>query len=175
MAILSDPQMLQQQQQSQATQATQAAQKGFKSDVKPSVQFADVLKNTQQNGSNATVKMLANNPVGGSEVIKSAMTSGGKGKLVTSGTATSGSSTSTTSGTTASATSSTGSTATSAGTSSQSLMDQSTQLMEMNQDFNLQYLNLQENMQAESRQYTAMSNVSKTKSDTAKNSLSNVK
>ena len=47
--------------------------------------------------------------------------------------------------------------------------------MEMNQDFNMQYLNLQESMQAESRQYTAMSNVSKTKTDTAKNSLSNVK
>ena len=45
----------------------------------------------------------------------------------------------------------------------------------MNQDFNMGYLNLQNNMQAESRQYTALSNVSKTKSDTAKNSLSNVK
>jgi hypothetical protein len=48
-------------------------------------------------------------------------------------------------------------------------------MQEMNQEFNLQYLNLQQSVQADSRQFTALSNVSKTKSDTAKNSLSNVK
>ena len=49
------------------------------------------------------------------------------------------------------------------------------QMQEMNQTFNLQYLQLQENMQAENREFTAISNVIKTKSDTAKNSLSNLK
>ena len=49
------------------------------------------------------------------------------------------------------------------------------QMQEMNQTFNLQYLQLQEKMQAENRQFTALSNVMKTKQDTAKNSLSNLK
>ena len=49
------------------------------------------------------------------------------------------------------------------------------QMQEMNQQFNLQYLQLQEGMQAENRQFTALSNVMKTKNDTAKNSLSNLK
>lgn len=61
------------------------------------------------------------------------------------------------------------------GDASSQLMMATQQMQEMNQNFNLQYLQLQENMQQESRQFTAMSNVIKTKSDTAKNSLSNLK
>jgi hypothetical protein len=41
--------------------------------------------------------------------------------------------------------------------------------------FNLQYLQLQSQMQNESRAYTALSNLMKTKHDTVKNSISNVR
>ena len=61
------------------------------------------------------------------------------------------------------------------GSSSAQLLMATQQMQEMNQQFNLQYLQLQENMQAENRQFTALSNVMKTKNDTAKNSLSNLK
>lgn len=61
------------------------------------------------------------------------------------------------------------------GDASSQLMMATQQMQEMNQNFNLQYLQLQEKMQSESREFTAMSNVIKTKSDTAKNSLSNLK
>jgi hypothetical protein len=49
------------------------------------------------------------------------------------------------------------------------------EMMEMNQSFNMQYLMLQSAMQDESRRYTMLSNVMKTKHDTAKNSISNVR
>jgi hypothetical protein len=61
------------------------------------------------------------------------------------------------------------------GDASSQLMMATQQMQEMNQNFNLQYLQLQEHMQQDSREFTAMSNVIKTKSDTAKNSLSNLK
>jgi hypothetical protein len=57
----------------------------------------------------------------------------------------------------------------------QNLLSQQKQLMEMNQSFNMQYLALQENMQNESRQFTMISNIMKTKHDTAKNSISNLR
>jgi hypothetical protein len=41
--------------------------------------------------------------------------------------------------------------------------------------FNLQYLQLQQAMQNENRQYTAVSNIMKTKHDTVKNSISNIR
>ena len=41
--------------------------------------------------------------------------------------------------------------------------------------FNLQYLQLQSQMQQENRAYTAVSNIMKTKHDTAKNSISNIR
>jgi hypothetical protein len=41
--------------------------------------------------------------------------------------------------------------------------------------FTLQYLQLQSQMQAENRSYTAVSNIMKTKHDTVKNSISNVR
>ncbi len=49
------------------------------------------------------------------------------------------------------------------------------QLMEMNQSFNMQYLGLQQQMQDESRRFTLLSNIMKTKHDTAKNSISNLR
>lgn len=61
------------------------------------------------------------------------------------------------------------------GDASAQMMMATQEMQEMNQTFNLQYLQLQENMQAENRQYSAVSNVMKTKQDTAKNSLSNLK
>ena len=52
------------------------------------------------------------------------------------------------------------------------LMDE---LGESAMSFNLQYLQLQSQMQQESRAYTAVSNIMKTKHDTAKNSISNIR
>ncbi len=41
--------------------------------------------------------------------------------------------------------------------------------------FNLQYLQLQDQMQNENRQYSAVSNIMKTKHDTAKNAIRNIR
>ena len=49
------------------------------------------------------------------------------------------------------------------------------QMQEMQISFNLQYLQLQSQMQQDSRSYTAVSNIMKTKHDTVKNSISNVR
>ena len=46
---------------------------------------------------------------------------------------------------------------------------------EAQMSFNLQYLQLQSQMQSENRSYTAVSNIMKTKHDTVKNSISNVR
>ena len=56
-----------------------------------------------------------------------------------------------------------------------SVMEMTRELQELNQTFNLQYLNLQQNMQSENRQFTTLSNVMKTKHDTAKNAINNVR
>jgi hypothetical protein len=48
-------------------------------------------------------------------------------------------------------------------------------MQEMNQSFNMQYLGLQQQMQDESRRFTLVSNIMKTKHDTAKNSISNLR
>ncbi|HKY59508.1 MAG TPA: hypothetical protein VJP59_00720 [Gemmatimonadota bacterium] len=48
-------------------------------------------------------------------------------------------------------------------------------LQEMNMSFNLQYLQLQQKMQAETRRFTMLSNIMKTKHDTAKNSIQNIR
>jgi hypothetical protein len=45
----------------------------------------------------------------------------------------------------------------------------------MQLSFNQQYLTLQTQMQRENRQYSAISNIMKTKHDTVKNSISNVR
>ncbi len=49
------------------------------------------------------------------------------------------------------------------------------QMQETQMSFNLQYLQLQSQMQHENRAYTAISNIMKTKHDTVKNSISNVR
>ncbi len=48
-------------------------------------------------------------------------------------------------------------------------------MQETQPSFNLQYLELQSQMQNESRSYTAVSNIMKTKHDTVKNSISNIR
>jgi len=50
-----------------------------------------------------------------------------------------------------------------------------TAMQETQMSFNLQYLQLQSQMQNENRQYTAISNIMKTKHDTVKNSISNIR
>jgi hypothetical protein len=52
---------------------------------------------------------------------------------------------------------------------------QGKQLEETQMSFNMQYLGLQSEMQHENRSYTAVSNIMKTKHDTVKNSISNVR
>jgi hypothetical protein len=49
------------------------------------------------------------------------------------------------------------------------------QLEEMNRSFNMQYLGLQQEMQAENRAFTMLSNIMKTRHDTAKNVINNVR
>jgi hypothetical protein len=49
------------------------------------------------------------------------------------------------------------------------------EMQEMQMSFNLQYLQLQSQMQNENRAYTTVSNIMKTKHDTVKNSISNVR
>lgn len=49
------------------------------------------------------------------------------------------------------------------------------QMAETQMSFNLQYLQLQNQMQNENRQFTMVSNVMKTKHDTVKNSISNIR
>ena len=62
-----------------------------------------------------------------------------------------------------------------AGGSEGAIMMQATkEMQEMNQQFNLQYLQLQQNMQNENRKFSALSNVMKTKHDTAKSMIQNV-
>ena len=59
--------------------------------------------------------------------------------------------------------------------SQQDLLNQTKGMQEMMASFNLQYLQLQERMQAENRSFSTVSNVMKTKHDTAKSSISNVR
>lgn len=49
------------------------------------------------------------------------------------------------------------------------------QMQETQMNFSLQYLQLQSQMQNENRSYTAISNIMRTKHDTVKNSISNVR
>ena len=61
------------------------------------------------------------------------------------------------------------------GISQAELMQATKNLQETQMSFNLQYLQLQNSMQNENRQFTMVSNVMKTKHDTAKNIISNIK
>lgn len=55
------------------------------------------------------------------------------------------------------------------------LMTEQASLQEMQMSFNMQYLQLQEQMQNESRRFSLLSNIMKTKHDTVRNSISNVR
>ncbi len=55
------------------------------------------------------------------------------------------------------------------------MMGQMRQMQELNMSFNMQYLGLQQKMQADNRQFTTLSNIMKTKHDTAKNAINNVR
>jgi len=48
-------------------------------------------------------------------------------------------------------------------------------MLEMSQSFNIQYLDLQQQMQDENRRFTLVSNIMKTKHDTSKSAISNVR
>jgi len=61
------------------------------------------------------------------------------------------------------------------GDSQSRLMQATQQMQETQMSFNLQYLQLQNQMQNENRQYTAVSNILKTKHDTLKNSIRNIR
>ncbi len=54
------------------------------------------------------------------------------------------------------------------------LVDATRALQQQAQSFNLQFLQLQESMQRESREYTALSNVMKARHDTAKSVIGNI-
>ncbi len=62
-----------------------------------------------------------------------------------------------------------------AGNSQDQLLNATKRMQETQMSFNLQYLQLQSQMQHENRSYTAVSNIMKTKHDTAKNSILNVR
>jgi len=49
------------------------------------------------------------------------------------------------------------------------------EVLKMQQSFNLQYLQLQQDMQQQNRQFTLVSNIMKVKHDTAKNAINNVR
>ena len=59
--------------------------------------------------------------------------------------------------------------------SQEQLLKATKQMQETQMSFNLQYLQLQSQMQQENRSYTAVSNIMKTKHDTVKNSISNIR
>ncbi len=59
--------------------------------------------------------------------------------------------------------------------SNDALLAATKQMQETQMSFNLQFLQLQSQMQQENRSYTAVSNIMKTKHDTVKNSISNVR
>jgi hypothetical protein len=61
------------------------------------------------------------------------------------------------------------------GVSTVQLMQAIQQMQETQMSFNLQYLQLQSQMQNDNRQFTAVSNIMKTKHDTVKNTISNIR
>ncbi len=68
-----------------------------------------------------------------------------------------------------------GSVAAAAGSGSEGdILEATRALQQESQTFNLQYLQLQENMQRESREFTALSNVMKVKHDSAKSAINNI-
>ena len=65
--------------------------------------------------------------------------------------------------------------ASTAGGGQSEMLEATKNMQETQMSFNLQYLEIQNQMQNENRQFTAVSNIMKTKHDTVKNSISNVR
>jgi septal ring factor EnvC (AmiA/AmiB activator) len=65
--------------------------------------------------------------------------------------------------------------ATRSSTTREQLIEAARQLQETQLSFNRQYLQLQNQMQNENRQFTMVSDIMKTKHDTAKNAISNIR
>jgi hypothetical protein len=63
---------------------------------------------------------------------------------------------------------------TSAGSTEGDVLEATRTLQQEARTFNLQYLQLQENMQRESREFTALSNVMKVRHDSAKSAIANI-
>lgn len=63
---------------------------------------------------------------------------------------------------------------TTAGSSQAQLMAATQGMQEMQMSFNMQYLQLQDSMQNDNRQYTMVSNIMATKHDTVRNTISNI-
>ncbi|MBZ5529153.1 MAG: hypothetical protein LAN71_14795 [Acidobacteriia bacterium] len=61
------------------------------------------------------------------------------------------------------------------GSAQDELLKATKEMQETQMSFNLQYLQLQSQMQNENRSYTAISNILKTKHDTVKNSIGNIR
>ena len=61
------------------------------------------------------------------------------------------------------------------GISDSHLLEATKQIQETQESFNMQYVKLQQYMQEENRSFTSVSNIMKSKHDTAKNSISNVR
>jgi hypothetical protein len=61
------------------------------------------------------------------------------------------------------------------GESQSNLLSATQQMQETQMSFNLQYLALQDDMQNENRQFTMVSNIMKTKHDTVKDALGNIR
>ncbi len=68
-----------------------------------------------------------------------------------------------------------GSAASGASDSFNGMMQATRQMAEFQSSFNLQYLQLQQTIQQDTRQFTLISNIMKTKHDAAKNSMNNVR
>lgn len=61
------------------------------------------------------------------------------------------------------------------GQATDSLLEETKEMEEMRQSFNLQYLTLQNRISHENRQFSMVSNIMKNKHDTAKNSINNIR
>jgi hypothetical protein len=77
-------------------------------------------------------------------------------------------------GTSAPGAGATSGTTTAGGASEGDLLEATRALQSQAQTFNLQYLQLQESMQRESREFTAMSNVMKVRHESAKSAIGNI-
>ncbi|MBV8170355.1 MAG: hypothetical protein JO219_00295 [Candidatus Eremiobacteraeota bacterium] len=64
---------------------------------------------------------------------------------------------------------------TASASSSDDLMQATKQMQQTEMSFNLQYLDLQQQMQREDQEFTTVSNIMKSKHDAAKNALQNMK